>query len=272
MIKQSSHRHFWAVSVLALLLTCVSRVHAAPPDGVTIFKKMKAALEPAKPSTRKLTLTIHSADFGENTQMVVRQARKVFPDGERSVTIVMSPDTLKGVAFLVVEHEGKPHEQYLYLPALRRVRKISGPRSFEPFLNSDFTYADMGLLEIHEKSLKLLGTREHGGTQAYELQEKPRQAWYYSRIVDWIAVDTELPLERDHYDTANALWRKQVYEDVAIVDAVPTPMHMRVDDVQSKDWSDYKVDDLHYDVQIPDEIFDPKKLPDVITNPLWSAK
>ena len=267
----SSKGQLWLVLAMALLLACVGHVQAAP-DGATIFKKMKAALEPAKPSIRTLTLTFHSADFGENTQMVARQARKVFPDGQRSVTVVMSPDTLKGVALLVVEHEGKPHEQYLYLPALRRVRRISGPGSFEPFLNSDFTYADMGLLEIHEKSLKLLGTKEHGGTQAYELEEKPRQAWYYSRIVDWIAVDSDLPLERDHYDAGNALWRKQVYEDVAIVDAVPTPMHVRVDDVQSKDWSDYKVDDLHYDVQVPDDVFDPKKLPNVISSSLWSEK
>jgi hypothetical protein len=49
-------------------------------------------------------------------------------------------------------------------------------------------------------------------------------------------------------------------------------MHARVDDVQSNDWSDYKVNDLHYDIQIPDEIFDPKRLPDVLTSLLGSAK
>jgi hypothetical protein len=90
--------------------------------------------------------------------------------------------------------------------------------------------------------------------------------------VDWIAADSGLPLERDHYDVANALWRKQVYEDVATIDGVPTPMHVRVDDVQSNDWSDYEVKDLHYDIQIPDEVFDPKRLPDALTGLLASAK
>jgi hypothetical protein len=179
---------------------------------------------------------------------------------------------LKGITFLVVEQPGKAHAQYVYLPALRRVRRIEGPGSFEPFLNSDFTYADMGLLESHKKSLTLLATKDHAGTQAYELEERPRQTWYYSRIVDWIAADSGLPLERDHYDVANALWRKQVYEDVATIDGVPTPMHVRVDDVQSNDWSDYEVKDLHYDIQIPDEVFDPKRLPDALTGLLASAK
>jgi len=271
MPRLSSTRYRWPGLAL-VLLAAVGQAQAAPPDGATIFQKMKAALEPAKPSTRTLTLTIHSADFGENTQMIARQARKLFPEGQRSVTVITSPDALRGVTFLVIEQKGKPHAQYLYLPALRRVRRISGPGSFEPFLNSDFTYADMGLLEVGELPRKLLATKDHGGTLAYELEEKPRQAWYYSRIIDWIAVDSGLPLQRDHYDTANALWRRQVYEDVAVVDGIPTPMHVRVDDVQSKNWSDYKLDDLHYDVKVPDEIFDPQKLPDVITSPLWSAK
>ena len=272
MSNRPSKPRFWLVPVLALLLIAAGRIDAAPLDGDTVFKKMKAALEPAKPSTRTLTLTVHSAEFGENTQVVLRQARKFSPEGERSVTVVMSPDALKGVTFLVVEQQGKPHAQYLYLPALRRVRTISGPSSFEPFLNSDFAYADLGLLEIHEKSLKLLATTNRGGARAYELEEKPRQTWYYSRIVDWIAVETGLPLERDHYDDADVLWRKQAYEDVASIDGVPTPMRVRVDDVQSDDWSEYKVDDLHYDVQIPDEIFDPKRLPGVVASPVWSSK
>lgn len=48
-------------------------------------------------------------------------------------------------------------------------------------------------------------------------------------------------------------------------------MHVRVDDVQTNDWSDFKVDDLHYQVEIPEEVFDPGKLPDVIKNPVWGS-
>jgi hypothetical protein len=65
----------------------------------------------------------------------------------------------------------------------------------------------------------------------------PKNASYYSRIVDWIATGTGLPLVRDHYDLANALWRKQVVQDVTTIDSVPTPMRVRIDDVESGDWS-----------------------------------
>lgn len=267
-----SSTRFWLQIALLGVLASASRVAAAPPDAAAVLKKMKAALEPVKPSTRTMTFTVHSAAFGENTQILARQARKTLSDGQRSVTVIVSPQTLKGITILVMEQTGKANAEYLYFPALRRVRRVSGPGSFEPFLNSDFTYADVGLVDVGDRTLKLLGTAERGGTKAYELQETPRQTWYYSRIVDWVAVDSGLPLERDDYDAANALWRKQVYEDVATVDGVPTPMHVRVDDVQTRDWTDYKLDDLHYDVQVPDGVFDPEKLPDVVKRPLWSAK
>jgi len=71
----------------------------------------------------------------------------------------------------------------------------------------------------------------------YELQETPKNASYYSRIVDWIATGTGLPLVRDHYDVANAPWRKQVFKDVATIDGVPTPMRVCIDNVESGDWS-----------------------------------
>jgi hypothetical protein len=232
---------------------------------------MKAALEPAKPSTRTMTFTVHSAAFNENTEIVVRQARKNFTDGARSVTVVMEPETAKGVTVLVIEQKGKPNNQYVYYPALRRSRRLGGAGFFESFLGTDFTYADVGLVEVHERSLKLLGTKPHGDTKAYELQETPKNRGYYSRIVDWIATDTGLPLERDHYDVANALWRKQIFQDEATIDGVPTPMRVRVDDVQSGDWSELKVSALNYDANVPDDLFDPRKLHEVAANPIWSA-
>lgn len=254
------------------LAAAVGTSWAGAPKAESVFQKMKAALEPTRASTRTLTFQVFTKSFGETRQIVARQARKTFPEGERCVTVVMSPETLKGVTVLVEERKGKANAQYVYLPALRRIRELVGPGAFEPFLGTDFTYSDIGLVDMHDRDLELLGRKMRDGVEADELQERPTSTWYYSRIVDWIAVDSGLPLERDHYDRANVLWRKEIFEDVAVVDGVPTPMHVRMDDVESGDWSDYRVDDLQYDVSVPDAVFDPDRLPDAASNPVWSAK
>jgi Outer membrane lipoprotein-sorting protein len=258
----------FTAAILAIILSAAA-VRAENPSAASELDKMRAALEPSRPSTRDLTFTFHSAAFDENTQITAREARKTFADGARSVMVVTGPETAKGVALLMIEEKDKPNVEYLYFPALRRVRRLSGPGRFEPFLGSDFTYADLGLVDVHDRALKLLGAKSHDGAKVYELEETPRKTWYYSRIVDWIAMDSGLPLERDHFDAANELWRKQVYDHVQTVDGVPTPMHVRVDDLESRDWSAYDLSNVHYGVALSDDLFDPAKLANVAQASDW---
>jgi outer membrane lipoprotein-sorting protein len=266
-------RRSWAwTSLLPLLLVLSAAAAPTKPTPEAVLERMKAALEPAKASTRTITITVHSASFNENTEIVAREARKYSADGGRSVTVVIEPESLKGVTLLVREEKGKPNVKYAYYPVLRRARRLSGTGVFESFLGTDFTYADVGLVEVNDRALKLLGTKRVDNQEAYELQETPKHTGYYSRIVDSVAVESGLPLERDHYDVANRLRRKQVYKEVTKVGGVPTPIRVRVEDVQSGDWTEIKVTDVNYDIQVPDEIFDPAKLREVVANPLWSAK
>ena len=76
---------------------------------------------------------------------------------------------------------------------------------------------------------------------------------------------------RDPYDVANALWRKQVFQDVATIDGVPTPMRVCIDNVESGDWSELNVGELRDNVRVSDDIFDLAKLREVARNPIWSA-
>jgi len=80
---------------------------------------MKRALEPDRPSTRTLVLAVRAAD-GSTTEWTARQARKKLPDGNRILTVILEPDDVKGVAFLIWEQKDAPDEQWLYLPAVRR--------------------------------------------------------------------------------------------------------------------------------------------------------
>jgi hypothetical protein len=256
--------------VIVLLLAMVRLSWAAPPDATAIFKAMKAALEPEKPSVRKMVFSMHSAESNETAQITVRQARKRLADGMRSVSVVMEPDSLKGIVVLVTEQKDKPNAQYVYLPTLRRVRRLGPVAALEPFLNTDFTYSDVGVLDVHERTLKLKASKKSGATTIYELEEIPRNRWYYSRIVDSIAADSMLPVERDFYDVANVLWRKETFPDTPLIDGIPTPVRIHMEDKESGDWSEIQVIDVQYDADVPDEVFDPARLRETANHPLWA--
>ena len=154
---------------------------------------------------------------------------------------------------------------------MRRVRKIVPVESLRAFLDSDFTLSDMGFVNLRAKYAFLREGRR-AGVRAYEIQEGPggeQGTWYYSRIVTWLAADSSLPLERDFYDPSNTLWKVETFEKVTDVDGVPTPLRIHMEDRQEGGSTAIAVSDVHYDVDVPDALFDPARLRDAAASPVW---
>jgi outer membrane lipoprotein-sorting protein len=262
--------------IVALLLVVVGLVlpvpaaRAAAPDAAGIAKKMKAALEPDRSSTRKLTIVIASSDNEGPTQWVAGQARKRLADGSRILTALLSPDDAKGIAFVIQERTGKPDFQWLYLPTVRRVRKIVPLGAYQTFLSTDFTFGDLGFVSMNS-TYKLLGTETHADVWCYKLEETPKQQWNYSRVVSWVAAGTFLPVERDFYDPAKQLWKVERYDQVTQEQGIPTPMRIVMQDVQEKTSSTINVSDVHYDVDLPDTLFDPIGLKGAAGAAVWGG-
>jgi outer membrane lipoprotein-sorting protein len=258
--------------LIAVLITCLfaglpARGHAQDPV-MDIVKNLKEALEPPRPSTRQVVLTMTAG--GETVRWVARQAYKQFPDGKRMVMVLLEPAGVKGNAYLVWEPKDKPSAVWTYLPFLRRVRELVPVDAYEHFLGTDFTYADLGFIRLHPQ-YRLLGQEEHGGKQTYKIEEAvPQERAYYSRVITWVAKDALLPLQRDYYDVAGTLWKTELFE-VEMIDGVPTPLRIRMTDVQTGNSTELNISEVRYDVEIPDDVFDPKGLPQVATQPLWQA-
>lgn len=257
---------------LALLCVGVSVgiqvLQAADPDVMSIVNRMKAAFEPVRPSVRKLVITV-SGDTGQDqARWVAAVARKELPDGKRSLFLVLEPESLRGNALLIWERQGQEDMMWIYGPAVRRVRAIVPVEKYERFLRTDFTYADLGFVSL-QGAYRFLGEEQHAGVRAYKIEEVPKDQWYYSRIITWVAADSLLPLQRDYYDRAGQLWKTELFEQVTVINGIPTPLRIRMLDVQQDSSTELQMSEVRYDVELPDELFDPKRLPDVMTLPLW---
>jgi hypothetical protein len=188
------------IAVLVLMAsTSPARVCASTPepDVTSIVKRMKQALEPARPSVRLMTLKVNSSE-GFATEWTLGQARAHVNDADWMLTVVLEPADAKGFALLAEQRPGAQAVEYVYLPALRRVRELTPLAGYEPYFGTDFTYQDLSFIRLggHEK---LDGIETHNGVKAYELQEAFVNNPYFSRVVTWVATDTSLPVERDYY-------------------------------------------------------------------------
>lgn len=244
----------------------------SPPSVSDVVQKMKQALEPARASTRTLTITV--SDMGDTQKFIARQARKQMPDGKRMVTVMMEPEDVRGMAFLVSEPKDptKSMVMWTYVPFIRRVKKILAIDGFQHFLGTDFTYADLGFVRVH-KNYKLLGSEQHGGTLAYKVNEKlPPDQYYYSHIILWVGQSSMLPLQRDYYDPAgDVVWKREVFDSVSTVDGVPTILHAKMTDLIENTSTDLNVTQIKYDTEVPDALLDPSHLPKLVDDPAWQA-
>jgi len=240
----------------------------ADQDVISIMKQTKEVFEPGRPSKRKVVISASSG--GEMGQvMVAGQVVKQFPDGKRMLMVILEPEDLKGTALLVWERENKPASMMIYLPFMRRVRILGPLEQYDSFLGTDFTYADLGFIQLHE-GYKLLGREEHAGVRAYKVEEKvPQERLFYSKIITWIAVDSLLPLQRNYYAPNGELWKTELFEDVSVIDGVPTPLRIKMKDEEEGISTELRMSEVDYDTEIPDAIFSPKELLKVTAHPMW---
>jgi hypothetical protein len=257
------------IATIACIFLTLSPAAAAPPNAQTLAQRMKAAMEPDRSSLRTIVMVLHSG--GETVEWTARQARKKLGDGKRMLTVLLEPVDVKGIALLIWERKDQEADaQWIYMPALRRVRKILPVGTFESFLGTDFTTSDLGFIDLRHRKFSLLGKDKIGNVETYKIQEVLKDPRYYSRIVTWIATDSMLPLRRDYYDVANRLWKTETFADVKAIDGVPTSLHIVMEDKQEGSSTELKISQVRYDAPIPDDLFDPLRLPVVVNHPVWA--
>lgn len=257
---------------LVVLMVCLLSSNAAcaadAPTPQSLLQQMKAWLEPAAPSTRRLIVDVRSTPGG-SVQWQAGQARGAVGDSRFVLTVLLAPADVRGVALLIREEPGKPNSQWIYLPELRRVRRMLPADEFESFLNTEFTISDMGFVNVADRAATVLGSEAVNGRDAFKLQEVPRDQRTFKRLVTWLAKDTGQPLKREYYDVADRLWKVESFEDVATIHDVPTAQRVRIEDVQANFGSEYRVKDLAYGLPVPRELFDWQQLPTAADHPAW---
>jgi len=171
-------------------------------------------------------------DFGDFTvegEMILRnkngqEARRVIKnrvlevpdDGDKSITIFDRPLDIKGTALLTFTHKVGGDDQWLYLPALKRVKRISSSNKSGSFVGSEFAYEDLTSQEVEKYTHKWLRDEPCPGEAAltchvaerYPVDEKSG----YTRQIVWVEVETYRPIKVDYYDRKDAFLKTLVFE------------------------------------------------------------
>ncbi|MFH2045427.1 MAG: outer membrane lipoprotein-sorting protein [Pseudomonadota bacterium] len=254
--------------IIMFLMFATAPLYAETPDAAAIIKEMNNNAD-TYPISKKLTIIVKNGEQITG-QMVAGTARKKFPDGRKFLLVLLEPQSLKGLSYLLNDLHDHPAKQWIYLPYIERVRKIDETSTYESFLSTDFTYADLSLISSKNEKFKYLGEEEIGGMKAYKIESISKEPnYYYSRIINWITKDSFLLIRRDYYSPNNILWKRQLSENLTLINGVLTPLRIRMINFQNNTSTELIVNELDPDIELPDEIFVPEQLKYSLKCPVW---
>lgn len=135
-------------------------------------------------------------------------------DGDKSMSIFDSPRDVKGTAMLTFSHKLEADDQWLYLPALKRVKRISSRNKSGPFMGSEFAYEDLGSQEVEKYQHTYLGEEMVDGIQAYKNERIPQYKYTgYTKQLVWIDAKRYIPLKIEYYDRKKALLKTLTFKN-----------------------------------------------------------
>lgn len=199
---------FSAISVIALL-TSVNAAAALSPEaqkGLDISVEAKKRDLGWQDSTADMQMLLRNKQGQESVREIKMKSLEVLNDGDKSLTIFNQPRDVKGTAFLSFSHPVASDEQWLFLPALKRVKRISSRNKSGPFMGSEFAFEDLSSFEVEKYTYKFLTEEVVEGVKMFKIEQYPvdENSGYTRRIV-WIDTKEYLAHKVDFYDRKDSL-------------------------------------------------------------------
>jgi outer membrane lipoprotein-sorting protein len=193
------------IGSLILILSLMSGVTMAEtPDekGLAIAREADKRDTGYEDYTASILMTLRNKHGQESDRRMRIMVLEVDGDGDKSLTIFDDPKDVKGTAFLTFSHKTSDDDQWLYLPALKRVKRISSSNKSGSFMGSEFSYEDIASQELEKYTYRWIRDDVYDGKDCFVVGYYPVDAKNsgYTRQVTW--------LDKDEY----RIWKVEYYD------------------------------------------------------------
>lgn len=198
-------KNFMIKTVSIALLIAISFGANAQLTGTQIIDKTYNRAT-GDDQTSELTMTLTNRR-GQTRVRKITQFSKDFGNVEKSIMFFQSPADVKNTSFMSWSYDGnKSDDQWIYLPALKRTKRISSDSKSDYFMGSDFTYDDLGDRKLNADKHKLMKTETVNGKSCYVVKSVSKDDEYmYSKTITWIDKATFVGVKKEFYDEDDEL-------------------------------------------------------------------
>lgn len=161
-----------------------------------------------------MQMTLRNRNGDERTRQMRSSTLEVLDDGDMSLIVFDDPADVKGTALLTHSHKVDQDDQWLFLPALKRVKRISSSNKSGPFVGSEFAYEDLSSQEVEKYTYKYLRDESMDGREHFVIERYPvdRKSGY-TRQVAWIDKEEYRTWKVEFYDRKKSLLKTLTQQD-----------------------------------------------------------
>jgi outer membrane lipoprotein-sorting protein len=235
----------------------------APPEGREIVQKSRevSKLDGVEAIS---TLRIYDAKGRERVRQT-SMASKLFESGaiEKRIIRFLSPAEVKGTGMLIYDYDDRNDDMWIYMPALRKTRRIISNEKSKSFMGSEFSNADMSAPNLEDFNYSLTGSETIEGIDCWIVEVVPvnediMEEVGYDRQLAWIGKQDFVFRKAEYYDEGDELFKEMISSDIRQLDAsgkkyIATRMEMS--NIQNGRKSVMTIDKIQYNPDVKEEYF-----------------
>jgi hypothetical protein len=255
-------------SIAASLVLSLSASAVAQEDGKQIMQKSQDAMVlTGSESVAKLVI-----NDGKGNQRVRKFTSAVKSDAAQQVTKTimkfLEPADVKGTAILTFDYDKKNDDMWLYMPALRKTRRIVSGEKGKNFMGSEFTNSDITKPAIDEYAYKVLGEEKIDNNDCWKLEVTPAtkaiaDEYGYSKKISWVSKTDYIARKTEFYDLEGALLKVMETLKVQLLDQKAgkyQPMDIKMDNRQTGRSSSFVIEKVVLNPNVKEAYFSPDYL------------
>ena len=237
------------------------------PDGLSIAEKINS-VDDGKYVSSQLLMTMRDK-HGKERQRIADTYRKYFGDEKKTVFFYQSPNNVKGTGFLTFDYSeaDKDDDQWLYLPDLRKVRRISASDRGDYFMGTDFSYedikqaghlalSDFNFTTLQEEKMQVDGQEINViAVQATPKNQEIAAELGYGDTKFWVNPQNWIIVKSEYLDTKFKPLKTLSVSDIRQVNGIWTRHNLLVENHKTGHQSLFKFSNVNYQEEVPDKLF-----------------
>ena len=196
----------WGFTLILLLPPFAATAQSPEEKGLAIAQEADKRDSGFGDYTADMQMILMNKQGQKSERQIRIRTLEVEDDGDKSLTIFDTPKDVKGTAFLSFTHKVGDDDQWLYLPALRRVKRISSRNKSGSFMGSEFSYEDIASEELEKYTYKWIRDEKYEGKECFVLEKYPvdKKNSGYTKQVIWLDKKEYRVWKVEYFDRKNS--------------------------------------------------------------------